>query len=533
VRSLRAIASLLILLPLSNGLIAKEQIRVETKERIAFLGDSITEAGANHPGGYVQLVISGLAANDLEVGLIPAGISGHKSNQMLERLERDVLSKKPDWMTLSCGVNDVWHGANGIPLDAYRSNITAIVERAQAAGIRVMILTSTMIGEDAQNANNAKLDSYNAFLRGLAAEKQCLLADLNADMQAAIQPAAAGGKQVELQLTTDGVHMGPLGDRMMARGILKAFGLSEAQLQKSEAAWLDAPGTAGIGARLSLTLRQYQQLAALALSQGKSVSALVSDEFGKSIEGLLLEASVQKTTRFGSTCLELQIGEVQGFLVLPTAPTADGSKPWVWYAPAYWHGYPHERLDWLFSRLLAQGFAVCGTNVGDSFGSPQSRKTYSRFYEHVVKEYGLSPKVSLLPQSRGGLMWYNWAVENPEQVACIGGIYPVCDLTSYPGLAATAQAYGMSEAELSAQLSQHNPIERLAPLAQAKVPILHLHGDKDEVVPLEKNSGELIKRYKALGGPGELIVIPGKGHAELPEFFESEQLLEFLLRQGK
>jgi len=529
----RALVRVFTFCVLTGGLVQEVQAQVKTGDRIAFLGDSITEGGASHPGGYVQLVISGLAANDVEAEWIPAGISGHKSDQMLERLDRDVISKKPTWMTLSCGVNDVWHGANGVPLDAYQKNIRAIVEKAQAAGIQVMILTSTMIGEDAQNENNVKLASYNAFLRQLAAEKKCLLADLNADMQAAIRPAAAGGKQVELQLTSDGVHMGPLGDRLMARGILRAFGLGESQLQKANEAWLDAPGTAGVGAGLSLTLRQYEQLAALALRQGMSVGEFVSAEFGKTIEDLLSPASVQETTRYGSRCLELQIGDVQGFVILPTAPAADGSKPWVWYAPSYWKEYPNERMNWLFTRLLQRGFAVCGTSVGDSFGSPQSRKIYSRFYEHVVKEYGLSPQVCLLPQSRGGLMWYNWAVENPEKVACIGGIYPVCDLTSYPGLAATAAAYGMTEAALSAQLAQHNPIDRLAPLAQAKVPILHLHGDKDEVVPLERNSGLLIRRYQALGGPGELSVIRGKGHAELPEFFESEKLLAFFLRQGK
>lgn len=520
-------------LALVGGFAAAASAQVETGAKIAFLGDSITEAGAGHAGGYAQLVISGLAANGIQAELIAAGISGHKSDQMLERLERDVLSKKPDWMTLSCGVNDVWHGAQGIPLEAYQRNITAIVERAQAAGIRVMILTSTMITEDAAHPLNLQLDVYNAFLRQLAAAKKCPLADLSADMKAALRPAPAGGQPIELQLTSDGVHMGPLGDRLMARGILRAFGLSEAQLRTANEAWLDAPGTSGISAWQSLTLRQYEQLAELAWSQGRSVAALVNAEFGQTIERLLRQASVRETTRHGSVCHEFQIGEVQGFVIFPSQAAADGSKPWVWYAPSYWKGYPNARLDWLFTRLLQQGFAVCGTDVGDSFGSPQSRAIYSEFHAHVVKEYGLSPRASLLPQSRGGLMWYNWAVEHPDKVACIGGIYPVCDLTSYPGLPAAAAAYGMTEAELKAQLPQHNPIERLAPLAKAKVPILHLHGDKDDVVPLERNSGLLIQRYQALGGPGELAVIRGKGHAEIPEFFESENLLAFFLRHGK
>ena len=209
-------------------------------KKIAFMGDSITEGGAA-PNGYVTLAIRGLAANGIKATAIPAGISGHKSNDMLARLEKDVLAKKPDFMTLSCGVNDVWHGANGIPLDKYKENITQIVDKCQAAGIKVVILTSTMIGEDQPNPNNQKLAAYNDFLKTLAKEKKCLLADLNADMQAGI--AKAGADKKGNLYTGDGVHMNPLGNQMMATGVLKAFGLTAEQLAKAKADW-DAPAPA-------------------------------------------------------------------------------------------------------------------------------------------------------------------------------------------------------------------------------------------------------------------------------------------------
>ena len=259
---------------------------VKTGEKIAFLGDSITQGGANNASGYVRLVISGLETNGIKATMIPAGISGHKSNQMLERLDKDVISKQPDWMTLSCGVNDVWHGANGVPLDAYEKNITAIVDRAQAAGIKVMILTATMIREDATNSENQRLAPYNDFLRMLAAEKQCLLADLNADMHAALKP----GPQHDHQLTSDGVHMNPLGDRLMARGILKAFGLSEAELKTADDVWLNTPNTCEVGGKTKLTLRQYEQLRQLAARRGTSVGNLLQDETAKAIDTLLQTA---------------------------------------------------------------------------------------------------------------------------------------------------------------------------------------------------------------------------------------------------
>lgn len=207
---------------------------IKSGEKIAFLGDSITAAGWANPRGYVHLVIDGLEANGITAEPIPAGISGHKSNQMLERLQRDVLDKNPDWMTLSCGVNDVWHGAKGIPLDQYKTNITAIVNRCQAKGVKVMILTATVIGEDLENDNNKKLASYNDFLRTLAKKKNCPLADLNKMFQQALKnsPPKDG-----LKLTRDGVHMNADGDRLMAVGILQAFGLSRKQLATAEHSW--------------------------------------------------------------------------------------------------------------------------------------------------------------------------------------------------------------------------------------------------------------------------------------------------------
>src|SRR4051794_28866505 len=75
--------------------------------RIVCLGDSITEQGEN-PGAYVWLVRHFL--NDVypqeHIEVINAGISGHKSTDMLARFQRDVLDKKPDLVTISVGVND-------------------------------------------------------------------------------------------------------------------------------------------------------------------------------------------------------------------------------------------------------------------------------------------------------------------------------------------------------------------------------------------------------------------------------------------
>lgn len=223
----------------------------------------------------------------------------------------------------------------------------------------------------------------------------------------------------------------------------------------------------------------------------------------------------------------IDIGKHKGFILQPEKPAADSTRPWVWYAPTI-GTHPNRSNEWVLKKLLDRGFFVCGVDVGESYGSPAGRKVFNEFHEHVIREYKLETKARLLAQSRGGLMLYNWAAENPDKVHCIVGIYPVCDLRSYPGLTKAASAYGMTPAELEKRLNEHNPIDRLKPLAKAKVPILHIHGDKDSVVPLEANSQIVLDRYKTLGGKMELIVVPGKGHAEIPGFFQEPRLVQFL-----
>lgn len=279
----RAVLAVLAVLCAFVSCCAEEPL-VKSGEKIAFLGDSITAQGAGSPSGYVRLVISGLEANGIKTEAIPAGVGGHKSNDMLARVDKDVISRKPDWMTLSCGVNDVWHGPNGVPLDKYKTNIAEIVQKAQAAGIKVMILTSTLIGEDVGNPNNVKAVPYNDYLRELAKEKKCPVADLAVEMREALKGTNPKAGNV---LTGDGVHMNPLGNEMMATGVLKAFGLTDEQIKKAQEHWLDIPKAVDLQPHASLTLRQYNQLRELAAKQNRSVNDVIGDELNKAIDALL------------------------------------------------------------------------------------------------------------------------------------------------------------------------------------------------------------------------------------------------------
>ncbi|HEX4139824.1 MAG TPA: SGNH/GDSL hydrolase family protein [Candidatus Methylacidiphilales bacterium] len=251
-------------------------------QKLAFLGDSITQFGFQNPAGYVNLVALALKNSGHEVVVVPAGISGNTSKDMLARLQRDVLAKKPDWMTLSCGVNDVWHGLNGVDLESYKTNITSIVDQCTKAGIKVVILTSTMITEGQAAANNQKLVAYNDFLRQLAVQRHLPLADLNADMQAELaKRKAADPKSGGNLLTVDGVHMNGYGNEMMATGILKTFGLTDDQIAAAKAKWDDLPGAMIVDVKVPLSLNDYLKLQSATAGENKPVDQVIAADVVK------------------------------------------------------------------------------------------------------------------------------------------------------------------------------------------------------------------------------------------------------------
>lgn len=226
----------------------------------------------------------------------------------------------------------------------------------------------------------------------------------------------------------------------------------------------------------------------------------------------------------------LRFGDRDAFVIAPDTP-AEG-KPWVWYAPTL-RGLPGKHEIWYFERLLKEGIAIAGIDVGESYGSPNGRKAFEDFRIHLVKERGFSAKPCLLARSRGGLMLYNWAVEHPQNVSAVAGVYPVCNISSYPGVAKAAGAYEMSAEALEKALETHNPIDRVEPLAKAKVPVRHIHGDSDRVVPLELNSAALAKNYRKWGGEMEIEVIEKGGHDLWAGWFESEALIDFMIKHAK
>ncbi len=220
-----------------------------------------------------------------------------------------------------------------------------------------------------------------------------------------------------------------------------------------------------------------------------------------------------KTNWFGFAKYDFSLKDYACCVVTPTVTAA--GKPWIWRARFFGHE-PQTDI-----ALLERGFHLVYADVAGLFGSPAAVERWNHFYRFLVEEHGFAPKAALEGMSRGGLIVYNWAAANPDKVACIYADAPVCDFKSWPGGKGKSagspedwqqclKAYGLTEEQAMAY--RYNPIDNLAPLARAGVPLLHVCGEADEVVPMEENTRILEKRYQELGGPITVISKPGVGH---------------------
>ena len=289
--------------------------------------------------------------------------------------------------------------------------------------------------------------------------------------------------------------------------------------------------------RVFSTLAVFGLLAALttngfAADEKPAVSQSQADRAARMIP-TKIEAKVS-----GGELAELRVHDRMAYVLKPTG-AVDPQKRWLWEFP-YWlgvnDGFGNLQHRNYVEKLLAAGFHVAGIDVGPSCASPAAANACQEFYERLVADYGLNKRARIMGQSHGGLIAYGWAFRNPTCVDRIAGICPATDFRTWPTLpnvipfSKQGLGYDLTLEELTGRIAEFNPIENLAPLAKAKVKILHIHGDKDDLVPMAANSTELASRYRELGCLAEIVVLEGLGHGG-QVLYESEPLLNFLLAE--
>ncbi|HLQ44355.1 MAG TPA: GDSL-type esterase/lipase family protein, partial [Planctomycetaceae bacterium] len=224
----RGVLFLLVLRCVSPGV--ADEPAAKTPLRIITLGDSITRG-----------VRSGVVANDtfsalLEVELrktgravevLNVGIGGERTDGALARLDKDVIAKQPDLVTIMYGTNDSYVDKGKteprLTRDEFAANLRQLVDRLQAANIKPVLMTEPRWGDAAVKNGagehpNVLLEKYLTACREVAKEKQVPLVDHFTQWT----DRNASGFDVG-QWTTDQCHLNPAGHKVVTAAILKVL----------------------------------------------------------------------------------------------------------------------------------------------------------------------------------------------------------------------------------------------------------------------------------------------------------------------
>ncbi len=195
-------------------------------------------------------------------------------------------------------------------------------------------------------------------------------------------------------------------------------------------------------------------------------------------------------------------------------------RPWAWRGEFFG---AFANAD---AALVKAGWHLVYVATPDLFGSPRAMARWEKVYDVLVRDHRLHARPGLIGLSRGALYCMAWAAAHPDRTLAVYLDNGVCDFKSWPGGRPKGlgtgpgseaewrklfKAYGFKD-DREAITSKANPVDNLAPLAKARIPLLLVYGDSDRVVPHRENSERVYVRYKALSGPVERVVKKGGDH---------------------
>ncbi|TKG89411.1 hypothetical protein EYV94_25655 [Puteibacter caeruleilacunae] len=217
-------------------------------------------------------------------------------------------------------------------------------------------------------------------------------------------------------------------------------------------------------------------------------------------------SDAKKSSFYGFNRYDFSKDGLQLKVVAPRRALAD--KPWVWRARFFGHE-PQTDI-----ALLERGYHVVYCDVAAYFGGPEAVSRWDKCYELMIQA-GLNKKPALEGMSRGGLIIYNWAAKNLDKVSCIYADAPVLNALSWPGgfFAGKGSAPDWEKAKGCYNLKSDKeakafkgwPIHHAEQLAKSGIPMLHVCGETDKVVPVFENTTPFEQRVSAMGGNIKVI----------------------------
>jgi acyl-CoA thioesterase I len=184
--------------------------------KVVCFGDSVTGV-YYHTGGrraYTKMVEIALsrAYPTAKVTAINAGISGNTTRQGLARIDRDVLSHRPQLVTIMFGLNDLV----GTKPEVYASNLVEIIRKSRAVGSEVLLCTPNSV-YDSPSRPAKRLEVFCDVVRKVGQEHNVPVADC----YRAYQDVRKKNELDWAFLMSDAIHPNMDGHQLIAEEIVR------------------------------------------------------------------------------------------------------------------------------------------------------------------------------------------------------------------------------------------------------------------------------------------------------------------------
>lgn len=209
-----------LLLVLANtSAFAQDAFFFQPKDRIVFLGDSITEQ--YQYSSTIELYLT-TRFPSWNLSFLNAGIGGDTAGGGANRFQNHVLSENPTAVTINFGMNDGGYGAfNPGSAANFIKNTEKMLEMADKAGVRVAVISPNAVDRRIQERFKLYLETQRQFyapLKDAAAKHGDRFVDQYAATRKALEQMAADGSKVIP--FGDGFHTSSNGGLLMAHAIL-------------------------------------------------------------------------------------------------------------------------------------------------------------------------------------------------------------------------------------------------------------------------------------------------------------------------
>ncbi|NEW08267.1 prolyl oligopeptidase family serine peptidase [Paenibacillus sp. SYP-B3998] len=532
---------------------------VPEKQRLTFLGDSITNSGLfiAYMDAYFRQHMPERNITLINLGVNSETVSGLSEPDhpfprpcLQDRLSTALEQSKPDWVVIGYGMNDgIYSPYSEDHFKAYQEGIRKVVYEVKRRGVKAIVMTpppfdaASFEGELILSGSYSWKTPYRSYNEVLKRYADWLLSlgnevDGIVDIyQPLLQSVEAERRKDPSYLSGDGIHPNAKGHWVMAKILLgELFNITLAR----EPAYVEKPEE---DAFFTIVQNRHSILSAAwkehvghtnpnkdeALPLHEAI--LRSAEMDEQIGHLLKEQSdaiMEQPFENGAVRKDFYLNGREAVLICPQTPAP--GRPWVWRAEFL------GAFDYADRALLEEGWHLAYYRLSHMFGCPYAISLMHHFQQHLEISYNLSPRAVMFGFSRGGLYAMNYAAAYPNNVRLLYLDAPVLDIRSWPGGKGQGQGspkdwekclaiYGINDE--TAKGFYGNPLDHIDKIASALLPIMVVVGDRDRVVPFEENTAILEARIRSLKGNIQVLVKPGIDHH--PHSLEDpEPIIEFI-----